>query len=378
MLDGSKIASKQSRELLAEYEETARSIGGGLNSVIGVVNRMDNVLKNSGQTGYSQVMEKANDIFKGIFHSIVPFSAKLAYQGVLASDEKLLTESGYKDLMAIIEGHFKKNALQIKLGKKTADANRIKQEAFKTVEFFNDCFSRENNEYHNRKHQIEDVFKSIISDGESKYRKFITGYKQNTYRLIRKWSAPLLAESFNTRDIILSDIFCVSKFEQDNSEYLQRSGAEFKAESSRLLNAVLFSEFTYDHHFSITTRKNSVQKMEKVTHLVDACSTVQASSGLWNMVEMLFGGKSREQKMIDELTKHFDTAISSIQQQGIEAVKLVAEEYKDEIVLKLEESFNELYGTSWQQKDEEKVVNLQINREFCMPSVKRLILEWKG
>ncbi|MCK8827056.1 dynamin family protein [Natroniella acetigena] len=112
MLDATTLASQQPKKLLDELDKALDKIGGKVDNVIGILNRIDLVRKNNPEN-VKRVIKQAKEIFDGYFYDIVPVSAKEAIDGLEQNDYSLYKKSGFSDLRRSIDSYFLRKASRI-------------------------------------------------------------------------------------------------------------------------------------------------------------------------------------------------------------------------------------------------------------------------
>lgn len=112
LLDAQTIASANAKKLFEELDDVLGTVGGVRDNIIGVINRIDLVRKNGGDTAVESVYKDAKKIFGNNFTQIIPVSAQQACQGDL-------TESGLIKLQDAIRDIFISKADSVKNNAKT-------------------------------------------------------------------------------------------------------------------------------------------------------------------------------------------------------------------------------------------------------------------
>jgi len=113
MLDANTIASAKANKLVKDLEKSIEMVGGEVNNVLAVLNRIDLVRKEN-EENVKKVMKKVEQIYNDKFIDIIPISAKEALSGIINNDHKLYKGSGFPNLLNSIEVNFAKRAARIK------------------------------------------------------------------------------------------------------------------------------------------------------------------------------------------------------------------------------------------------------------------------
>lgn len=122
LIDGNTIAAENTQALIAELESSLNSVGGIRGNIIGVINRMDLIMKNGGSSAINRVKEIAESAFGDKFSMLIPISAKSAYIGIKENDTTLYESSGLNELIHAIEHIFINRADEVKTqAKKQSD-----------------------------------------------------------------------------------------------------------------------------------------------------------------------------------------------------------------------------------------------------------------
>ena len=124
VLDAQKISARKPRELMEGLQKALDRIGKRTGNVVAVLNRIDTVASADSRS-VERVVEEAYRLFGDLFSEIVPVSALQALKAIETGDDELLSQSGLKRLLDVIERHFKRNAARLQRESKLTGATQI-------------------------------------------------------------------------------------------------------------------------------------------------------------------------------------------------------------------------------------------------------------
>lgn len=113
LLDATAIAAGQTKKLRAEMDEWLDAVGGRVENMIGVLNRID-LVRTADDPEAKAVRQAAAEIYGGEFKEIVAVSARDALQAALERDRVLTESSGLSALRDAIDRHFARRAAYLR------------------------------------------------------------------------------------------------------------------------------------------------------------------------------------------------------------------------------------------------------------------------
>lgn len=116
-MDANVIASREAKKMIEELDEHMQMVGGKVDNVIAVLNRID-LVRRGNEDDVERVIKKAREIYSDTFIDIVPISAKDAMDGLKNNDLDRYRDSGLPRLRESIDRNFSRRASKIKCNSK--------------------------------------------------------------------------------------------------------------------------------------------------------------------------------------------------------------------------------------------------------------------
>jgi len=146
MLDATAIAASNAKELVEELETSLISIGEkqqNNNNIIAVLNRIDLIHSSGGEAAVAKIMEDATRIYGSYFRTIIPFSAKKAYEGITMNNSEIIESSGMNLLKREIHQAFYLNAKEIQYDKKLKAKTAYNRELIASLNDFSEAMNKD-------------------------------------------------------------------------------------------------------------------------------------------------------------------------------------------------------------------------------------------
>lgn len=245
LLDGSTIAAKNTQNLIDELENVLKEVGGVAkrNNIIGVINRMDNVLANGGVKAVEQIVDDAKKIFGKYFTEIIPISARQAFQGVKTNDSELIKRSNIKNLEGAMDDIFLAKADLVKSAAKTQGSEKLLHDFNRCIEQFRSQINEYSDAYHKKQQNYLKSVENFRGDSQKEIDGYFDTYmstvKSRTNRYIDK-----LSEGYGT-DFIKSTIYEVDTLNNQYQDLISSQKAEITRQKELLQSSCNISEYKY-------------------------------------------------------------------------------------------------------------------------------------
>ncbi len=289
LLDGSAIAAKNTSNLIDELKTVLHDVGGIRGNIIGVINRMDNVFANGGETAVQQVCQSAKQIFGEYFSQIIPISALQAYNSTKNSDASGVEKSNIKSLENAINDIFLSKADYIKGEAKTQGSTKLLADFEKILH----GYKSKANEYLNVYRQKQENYKKFLSDYKNKidsetsnfFRNYMSEVEVRTERYVDQ-----LAEG-KGKSFIENTIYDIDSFKRKYESYLTSKHSELSNQKSILQKSCNISEYKY-----LKINESIISKSVKDNYSLDLSSlnsirgfTPTYGDGIFSFLENVFG-----------------------------------------------------------------------------------------
>jgi predicted GTPase len=247
LLDATKISANQSKEMLNKLNKALKEVGGRTDNIIAVLNRIDLIRKNGGETAVNEVLDNAEKIFGSIFKKIIPISAKEALDGIENDDIDLIEQSGIKRLKRSIKNKFFNKAKEIQVESKKTGFKQISNNLNKYISKYENRLNKDNS----KRIQLKDDFNNELKDIKKELNQikssFLNDYKRKIKNNIESKAKKLILEDdssvqkFILKNYILEEKYFshqVKKLEKNINDKLKRF-SKFHKKRSR------FQEFEH-------------------------------------------------------------------------------------------------------------------------------------
>lgn len=242
LLDAQTISASNSNELILELENYLDDIGGINNNIIGVVNKVDKVIKSGGQDALNNVMKDANKFFGDRFKYIVPISSKEAFEN--SNDINL------KKLNNTIEDVFLSDSNTMKSSSKKIAVEKI----VKTSIDMNNNFIKDarvmNKSYKERRKHIDNFIKDLKNDIDKELDKLVEGCLNRAYSNIEIHTKNLfdIRGADKSREYVINKIFNLNGLEESLNSFVNSKLALMDIESDKLYKYCTLSQYKYISH----------------------------------------------------------------------------------------------------------------------------------
>lgn len=136
LLDGQTIQAANANTLFNDLNDVLQTVGGVRDNIIGVINRMDLVMKDGGKEAVLKVGNDAKKIFGNKFSKIVNISAHQAFEGVKNNIPSVIEESGILNLQKTIRDIFILKSESVKNSAKEQGHNKLLDATFQRLKEF--------------------------------------------------------------------------------------------------------------------------------------------------------------------------------------------------------------------------------------------------
>lgn len=236
MVDATTIAGANVKSTLDDLECEFETIGGMRGNIIGVVNRIDIVEENDGETGVNAVLNKAEEIFEGKFNKILPLSAKKAMEGKIE-------ESGLNTLRDAIRSIFVEKAELVRSSSKTQGIKIVQKEFISTI---NRYLSRLNYKNKERQDKLNNVYKQgeeLKNNIQKEINRMIESYLA-TVNMNINLKIDELAKGEN-EEFIKDSMYEIHKLEELINIFIKSKSNEIESTGKLLLKKAHVSEYKY-------------------------------------------------------------------------------------------------------------------------------------
>ncbi|MGG3563250.1 dynamin family protein [Neobacillus rhizosphaerae] len=367
MLDAQVIAARGTMDLVEDLKKSLATVGGEQrDNIIAILNRMDQVHKNAGQEGVQNVIQVANSIFKDYFKAILPFSAKQAFEGIMANDRELMEKSGIQQLHHQIHNQFRVNAKRIQLQKKEESMKSYGHQVNRVVEEFIEALEAD---YHKLKsdHQkfLDDIgrkkseFMKQIDTVLKGYEKKVKGHISSRTSTLFDLGSMQAKEDYAKNNIFESDSIS-AQIKKLQEEILSQSNDFMQFYSKKLF----FTEYPHlqENVHQMDIKHQIGLKIDLKHHQFNTdgfaigsgiagllTSLVLGPIGLLIGVASFFGGGYlAKQSKISDLESKLNSAlkktIEDIKGKLTSMVDELLGTVEQEIIVAAMKSFNDVYG----------------------------------
>lgn len=245
LLDATSINAKNSEKMLRELEETLEKMGGSKasNNMIAVLNRMDLVSQDPEQE--EQVIKMANELFKGKFKKIIPYSALQAFSAMEKTDQKLEKESGRISLMNAIKETFYLDANRIQADKKD-EACRIYTNAnVTTIKKYQDQFNNDHSLLNRGLVDSDEQLITVRNRLVSEYLTIIERHFQNLHHEIESHldHASSIADEGKRRRYLLDEVYKIDYLNKVTTDYSEKIKKTYHMTMKDLIQKYHFTQY---------------------------------------------------------------------------------------------------------------------------------------
>lgn len=388
MLDATKIASKQSKEMIDELEKSLEKVGGKTDNIIAVVNRMDAIRKNGGEQAVQAVLKDVHKIFGSYFNKILPISAKEAFDGILSNDTALVEQSGMLQLQNEIKTNFLKNARKIQLSSKitgykqvvhqlTDPEHPIQKYINRLKADLSDFSKRQANikkKYKEKKEAYEENLQDIIDEFESDLRVRVESNAETLFDL----------ESEDSRkDYIKNQILKFDLLENELQSFVKYWKNDLNSTLKIMQKEAVFTEYKFIDPYKLVKNSEIISKastknlsIELSNGTIDTGELSVASGAgfafvgamILGPVGLLLGGITgalginkgiakffKSGKLKRQLNEAAAEQLGNIQENILNEIEKLAQQGEKNVLQVLNATFQELHGKSKNNKNVQNV-----------------------
>ncbi len=257
ILDAATLSKKASFEQM----EGAVVEASGSKKIIGVLNKMDKVNDEDKQ----KVLAKAYEIFGDRLQKIIPISAQGALDGVLNKDEARILQSGYYDLLEVVETRFLKEAFKIKADSKFQGLRRYCQNVDSLLKVYSEDLDRDLDKNLKTKKGFEQDLNDLICRSEGTVSVKLDDYKKKVAKNINDYANLLLNYNNKSPRSEIEGFLRNKIFEEHELSSLIKAiiDSEYREMQKTIYfwsNKSVISEYkilSSDYHFSIKVDKEN-------------------------------------------------------------------------------------------------------------------------
>ncbi|MGB6406687.1 MAG: dynamin family protein, partial [Planococcus donghaensis] len=396
LLDATKIASKQSKEMIDELEKSFEKVGGRTDNIIAVVNRMDSIRKNGGEQAVQAVLKDVQKIFGSYFNKILPISAKEAFDGILSNDTVLLEQSGMLQLQNEIKTNFLKNAQKIQLSSKITGYKQVVyqlndhehpiQKYIKRLKVDLSDFSKKQSnikkKYKEKKEAYEENLQEIMDEFESDLRIRVESNAETLFDL----------ESEESRkDYIKNQILKFELLETELQKFVKYWKKDLDLTLKTMQKEAVFTEYKFIDPYKLVKHSEIISKastknlnFELSNGTIDTGELSVASGAgfafigamILGPIGLLLGGITgalginkgiaklfKSGKLKRQLNEAAAEQLATIQENILIEIEKLAEQGEKNVLQVLNATFQELHAKS---KNNKKVQNLFMEFFECL------------
>lgn len=357
LLDAVAISSGGSAKMIEELNDSLAKFGNkrkATDSIIAVLNRID-LVANS-EEDVKKVIKSAQEIYGNVFKTIIPYSAKQAYESVEQNDKQLESQSGKVDLLNEIDRKFFRNSKKIQCDKKITDCYSYNQIVIEKIKKFNKNILVEREIAFNNAESIEGHFDKEVADLEQEFdiglRKIYAAFDANLISNLEELSG----SKKESKQAMINKTFRVDNLHHLFNQHVESAKKRLNTEAKMLLK------------YKITTQYESLRKFMQIKDInininatfdiqlddadmpnvaASAATTALGAGLLFGPIGAVIGGG-------------LAAVFSSV---GRESVRIKFEEEMKKILEGLKEQYNEALSKVIQKTEEE--VKVQIQMSFC-------------
>ncbi|BCC16605.1 hypothetical protein bcgnr5406_57610 [Bacillus cereus] len=378
ILDATKIASKKSKDMMEELEESLKKVGGKTDNIIAVLNRIDIVRKNGGEDAVRSVLTDAHKIFGQYFQEFVCISAKEALKGILDKDKVLIQSSGIEQLHEAIMKKFFRNARSIQLTSKITGYKQVVQQLKEHDHVIQEYFTRlqvDQKMYIDRKTKIQKQYKKSTKKYKAELENIMKSFiKDATVRIEDHATTLFDLETDLEREKYMKDsLFCFDRLQPELEQFTNFWVKELAGMKKKLQEEVRFMEYEHINPSIIDNLFKSVSYTDSShMHLnLDAAAVetdgigfaagagiaaigalllgpiglliggIASALGINKKIAKFFKGGSLKRKLHNAVEDH----VNSVENFILEQMQTICKEDKKNILSVLNESFEFLHGT---------------------------------
>lgn len=247
-MDANVIASREAKKMIEELDEHMQMVGGKVDNVIAVLNRID-LVRRGNEDDVERVIKKAREIYSDTFIDIVPISAKDAMDGLKNNDLDRYRDSGLPRLRESIDRNFSRRASKIKCNSKLNGLKGYLNDINQIILPYHKRLLKDNSrrkqllrykdyELEKLRRDIKDMLGRILDD----YRNMVFSNIESKTEELFNFDEENKAEAEN---FIKNQIFCVDVLNKRLNKFQENYKKKMEIVAKKLINDSHFKEFKY-------------------------------------------------------------------------------------------------------------------------------------
>ena len=247
-MDANVIASREAKKMIEELDEHMQMVGGKVDNVIAVLNRID-LVRRGNEDDVERVIKKAREIYSDTFIDIVPISAKDAMDGLKNKDLDRYRDSGLPRLRESIDRNFSRRASKIKCNSKLNGLKGYLNDINQIILPYHKRLLKDNSrrkqllrykdyELEKLRRDIKDMLGRILDD----YRNMVFSNIESKTEELFNFDEENKAEAEN---FIKNQIFCVDVLNKRLNKFQENYKKKMEIVAKKLINDSHFKEFKY-------------------------------------------------------------------------------------------------------------------------------------
>lgn len=257
LLDGQTIQAANANTLFQELNDVLQTVGGVRDNIVGVINRIDLVMKDGGEEAVLKVCNDAKKIFGNKFSKIVNISAQQAFEGVKSNTPSVIEESGILDLQKAIRDIFISKSESVKNSAKEQGHNKLLdatiqrlEEFYSKVEEYCEMYSKKEEKLISLKEKLEN---ELSKDVNSFFEAYLKEVSKRVDIHINS-----LAEGKDA-SFVKNTMYKMDEFIKSRGKFIDNKQLEIKNNSFIWGKFCKISEYKYINNLEFTEGKSILQ-----------------------------------------------------------------------------------------------------------------------
>lgn len=248
MLDANVLASRESKKMIEELEKHLAMVGGKVDNVIAVLNRID-LVKRGNEENVDRVITKAREIYNDTFIDIVPVSAKEAIDGLKNNDFITYTSSGLPKLRASIDSNFSRRASKIKCNSKLNGLKGYLNDIIQIITTYNKRLLKDNAKRKKLNKFKDNELNKLSRDIKNMIGKILDDYSNMVSSNIELKAEKLFDFDEDSKSeaerFLKNEIFCESTLKSKLKTFEKKYKSKMQSVSKKLIKDSQFKEFKH-------------------------------------------------------------------------------------------------------------------------------------
>lgn len=249
LLDATKVASKDSKSMLAEIETSIRKIGGNTDNIIAAVNRMD-LIRRNGNEDIEKIKEETEKIFGNHFKGFTYISAKEAFESSKTQDKSMKNLSGINSLNLAIQENFYKNARKFQIQSRLMGFIQTKHEMFEesnSVQVYIKRLKRERKAFVDRLKGFTKRMDEMHNKFNEELQTILESKRTIVLGNIERDSVKLfdIEDKKMQQNYIMENLFNVNEISSDLNKLVEYHQSKVESYYKEFIEEKLFREYIY-------------------------------------------------------------------------------------------------------------------------------------